>query len=190
MDWLQPFAVVTGVVAVFLATRQNVWNWPIGLVNVALYAVVFWQSKLYADMGLQVVYFALTLYGWYEWLYGGADKSELPVTRASRALLLRLAMIAIVFAAMLGTVLHRYTDAALPFMDSSLSSASLVAQYLLTKKKLENWIVWIAADICYVGLFVFKSLDQTAGLYALFIVLGVMGYVQWRRTLQPAAVPA
>ncbi|MDQ6827290.1 MAG: nicotinamide riboside transporter PnuC [Gemmatimonadota bacterium] len=183
MNLIEIFAVATGLIAVFLATRQNVWNWPIGLVNVALYAVVFWQSRLYADMGLQVVYFALSIYGWYEWLYGGSNKTELPVTRSSPRLLLELAAIAIAFAVILGTVLHRYTDAALPYMDSSLSSASLAAQYLLTRKKLENWIVWLVADFCYVGMFIFKSLYLTAGLYALFVALAVMGYVQWKRTL-------
>src|SRR6187455_633405 len=112
-------AVIFGIVSVYLSTREHIWSWPTALVNVALYFVVFYEAKLYADMGLQVVYFGLSLYGWYEWLYGGENRTELHVSRTTRALGVRLVIIGIASAALLGTVLARFTDAALPYLDSA-----------------------------------------------------------------------
>jgi len=176
-------AVVTGIISVYLSTRENIWSWPTALVNVALYFVVFYETKLYADMGLQVVYFALSLYGWYEWLYGGENRTELRVSRTSQALGVRLAIIGIACAVVLGTLLARFTDAALPYIDSATTSTSLVAQWMMTRKILENWAVWAAVDVVYIAMFVFKRLYLTAGLYTVFLVLAVMGYVQWKRSL-------
>jgi nicotinamide mononucleotide transporter len=176
-------AVITGIISVYLSTRENIWSWPTALVNVTLYFVVFYEAKLYADMGLQVVYFALSLYGWYEWLYGGENRTELHVSRAASALGIRLAIIGIACAAVLGTLLARLTDAALPYIDSATTSTSLVAQWMMTRKILENWAVWVAVDVVYIAMFVFKRLYLTAGLYTVFLVLAVMGYVQWKRSL-------
>lgn len=184
MSLLELLAALTGAVAVWLSTREHVWNWPVGLVNVALYAVVFYEARLYADMGLQVVYFALSLYGWYEWLYGGEDRSALAVSRIDVRTATWLAVIGVAFAALLGALLRRYTDAALPWLDSALASGSLVAQFMLTRKLLENWAVWIVVDVVYVGMYVFKSLYLTAGLYALFLALAVMGHARWRESLE------
>jgi len=176
-------AVLFGIVSVYLSTREHIWSWPTALVNVALYFVVFFEAKLYADMGLQVVYFVLSLYGWYEWLYGGENRTELHVSRTSRSLGVRLLVIGVASAAILGTMLARFTDAALPYLDSATTSTSLVAQWMMTRKILENWIVWAVVDVVYVGMFIFKKLYLTAGLYAVFLVLAIMGYVQWKRSL-------
>lgn len=176
-------AVLFGIVSVYLSTRENIWSWPTALINVALYFVVFLEAKLYADMGLQVVYFALSLYGWYEWLYGGENRTELHVSRTSRSLGVRLLMIGIACGAVLATVLARFTDAALPYVDSATTSTSLVAQWMMTRKILENWAVWAVVDVVYVGMFIFKRLYLTAGLYTVFFGLAVMGYVQWKRSL-------
>jgi nicotinamide mononucleotide transporter len=176
-------AVITGIISVYLSTRENIWSWPTALVNVALYFVVFYEAKLYADMGLQAVYFALSLYGWYEWLYGGENRTELHVSRTPKALGVRLAMIGVACAVVLGTLLARFTDAALPYIDSATTSTSLVAQWMMTRKILENWAVWVAVDVVYIAMFIFKRLYLTAGLYAVFLILAVMGYVQWKRSL-------
>jgi nicotinamide mononucleotide transporter len=180
-------AVLFGIISVYLSTRENIWSWPTALINVGLYFVVFYEAKLYADMGLQVVYFALSLYGWYEWLYGGENRTELHVSRTSRTLGVRLIVIGVVCAATLGTVLARFTDAALPYLDSATTSTSLVAQWMMTRKILENWAVWAVVDVVYVGMFIFKKLYLTAGLYSVFFVLAVMGYVQWKRSLTARA---
>jgi nicotinamide mononucleotide transporter len=184
---LELFAAIVGAVSVWLSVRQNILSWPTAIVNVVLYAIVFYQAKLYADMGLQVIYAILSVYGWYEWLYGGEGRTELHVTRTSPRLAALLAGISLAGAAVLGTLLRHTTDAALPYMDSFLSSTSLVAQWMMTRKKLENWLVWIGLDILYVGMFIFKGLYLTAGLYAVFLALAVRGYVDWRRSMAETA---
>ena len=177
-------AAVTGIISVYLSTRENIWSWPTALVNVTLYFIVFLEAKLYADMGLQVVYFALSLYGWYEWLYGGENRTELHVSRVSRSLGVRLALVGLAATLVLGTALARFTDAALPLLDSATTSTSLVAQWMMTRKIVENWAVWVAVDVVYVGMFLYKSLYLTAALYAVFFVLAVMGYREWKRSFE------
>jgi nicotinamide mononucleotide transporter len=185
---LEIFAAVVGALSVWLSVRQNILSWPTAIVNVVLYTIVFYQAKLYADMGLQVVYAILSIYGWYEWLYGGEGHTTLHVSRTSPSLALRLALIAVGGAVFLGTLLHRTTDAALPYMDSALTSASLVAQWMMTRKKLENWLVWITVDVLYVGMFVYKHLYITAALYTVFLGLAVRGYIDWRRSMTSGVV--
>ena len=189
MSPLELFAALIGAISVWLSVRQNIWSWPTAIINVVLYAIVFYEAKLYADMGLQVIYAVLSIYGWYEWLYGGVGRTELRVSRTGLRLGALLALIAAAGSALLGVLLHRATDAALPFMDSFLSSTSLVAQWMMTKKLLENWLVWIGVDVLYVGMFIFKGLFLTAGLYAVFLALAVKGYIDWRRSLAAQSAP-
>jgi nicotinamide mononucleotide transporter len=191
MNSLELVAVVVTLLAVFLTTRQVIWCWPLAMVSVTLYAVVFFQAKLYADMGLQALYFGLAIYGWWAWLRGGEDHGELHVSLASNKTRVVLALIGAVAGALLGMTLSRYTDASLPFMDSALTSFSIVGQWMQTRKLLEAWLVWLGVDVFYVGMFIFKGLYPTAALYAIFLILAVMGFLGWRRTmvedrLQPA----
>jgi nicotinamide mononucleotide transporter len=181
---LEISAAVFGAWSVWLSVRQNILSWPTAIVNVVLYGIVFYEAKLYADMGLQVIYTILSIYGWYQWLYGGEGHSELHVSRTSRSLAVRLLFLAVVSAVMLVTLLRRTTDAALPFMDSALTTASLVAQWMMTRKLLENWLVWITVDVFYVGMFIYKGLCVTAVLYAVFLGLAVKGWIDWRRSMR------
>jgi nicotinamide mononucleotide transporter len=175
--------VVFGVLAVWLTVRESLWCWPTGLVYVALYIVVFHHVKLYAGMGLQAVYGGLCLYGWYQWLHGGRDRGALSVSRIpARALAILLAAGA-AGSVLLGTTLSRATDASLPALDSSLTAFSLVAQAMVTRKWIENWILWIVVDVVYVGMYAYKGLFATAGLYALFLVLAAMGLREWGKAL-------
>ena len=191
MNSLELVAVVVTLLAVFLTTRQVIWCWPLAMVSVTLYAVVFFQAKLYADMGLQALYFGLAIYGWWAWLRGAEDHGELHVSLASNKTRVVLALIGAVAGALLGLTLSRHTDASLPFMDSALTSFSIVGQWMQTRKLLEAWLVWLGVDVFYVGMFIFKGLYPTAALYAIFLILAVMGFLGWRRTmvedrLQPA----
>ena len=136
MNKLELIAAVVGAVSVWLSVRQNIWSWPTAIVNVVLYALVFYDAKLYADMGLQVIYALLSVYGWYEWLYGGEGRTQLHVTRTRGRVWTLLGVIALASSALLGTLLHHETDAALPYMDAALSSTSLVAQWMMTRKLL------------------------------------------------------
>lgn len=134
-------------------------------------------------MGLQVVYVIISIYGWYEWLYGGANRTELKVSRARPRLGAVLLAIGVASTFLLGTFLHSTTNAALPFLDSATTSTSLVAQWMMTKKLLENWLVWVAVDVVYIGMFIYKQLYVTSALYFIFLVLSIMGYRQWKATL-------
>ena len=187
MSALEWIAVAFGIGSVFLSTRQNILSWPTAIMNVVLYIAVFYGAKLYADMGLQVVYAVLNAYGWYAWLYGGADRSQLRVSRTSLQTWAVLVVIAMASAVILGVTMKRYTDAALPYMDASLTATSLVAQWMMTRKKIENWIVWVAVDLVYIPMYIYKHLYLTAGLYAVWMALSAVGYKQWRQTLQSQA---
>jgi nicotinamide mononucleotide transporter len=187
---LELTAVAFGLVSVYLSTREHIWSWPTAIVNLGLFVVLFWRVKLYADMGLQVIFIILSVYGWYEWLYGGANRTELHVSRLSPRTAGILAVIGIAGSVALGTFLRRTTDAALPYLDATLSVLSLIAQWMMTRKILENWALWIALDVVYVFMFVvLKHLPATAFQYAVFLGLAAMGHVQWLRSwrLRPAA---
>ena len=183
---LELVAVALTLAAVYLTTRQIIWCWPLGMVSVTLYALVFHQAKLYADMGLQGLYFALAIYGWWAWLRGGEDHGKLEVSLASNRARLLLLAVGLVAGITLGRTLERFTDASLPFMDSLLTSFSIVAQWMQTRKLLEAWLVWLAVDVFYVGMFVYKGLYPTAGLYAIFLYLAVLGFLSWRRSMAAA----
>jgi nicotinamide mononucleotide transporter len=184
MSPLEIFAALVGAVSVYLSVRENVWSWPTAIVNVLLYVVVFFRERLYADMGLQVVYAIISAYGWYHWLHGGAARGALRVSRTPLRQWLVLPALVVAGAAGLSTILARFTPAALPALDSSLTATSLAAQWMMTRKYVENWIVWIVVDVVYVPMFIYKRLYATAALYAVFLVLAAMGWVQWRRSLR------
>lgn len=180
---LEGMAVAFGLVSVYLSTRENIWSWPTAIVNVALYSILFYREKLYADMGLQVIYLLLSFYGWYEWLYGGENRSELHVSRITPRLAAILAVVGAVGSVALGTILHRNTDASLPYLDATLSVFSLIAQWMMTRKLLENWLLWTVLNVVYVWMFLFlKHLNFTAFQYAVFLVLAVVGFRDWRRS--------
>ena len=187
LTWTEYVAAAFGIVSVWLSTREHLAAWPTAIVNVLLYVIVFRSQKLYADMGLQVIYAVISLYGWWHWARGGAGETALPVARTPRAQGMVLAVIAAVGSAVLGVLLSRYTDAALPWADAALSATSLVAQWMLTRKLVENWLVWIGLDVCYVVMFVLKGLWPTAGLYAVFLGLAWMGWRSWRESLAAQA---
>ena len=184
---LEAVAVIFGIISVYLGTRQNIWSWPTALVNVALFFALFLESGLYSDTGLQVVYFVLSLYGWYEWLYGGAGRTAITVTRTSRRTWTVLAGIGVVVWALLGTITSRLPGTALPYVDSATTTVSLLAQWMMTRKLIENWLIWIAVDVVYVGMFIYKGLYLTAFNYGIYLVLAVMGYIAWKRSLAATA---
>ena len=181
IEWI---AAIAGAVSVFLSARQNIWSWPTAIVNVSLYTFIFYSSGLYSDMGLQVVYLALSVYGWYQWLRGGEGHTPLRVSRASGRVWAVSAGVAVVFWLALWQLTARLPGVSLPWLDSGLTTVSLVAQWMMTRKILENWVLWIIADIVYVPMYIYKELYVTAGLYTVFLVLAIMGFVQWRRSLR------
>jgi len=171
------------LVNVYLATRQNIWSWPVGVVAVSLYLYVFAGAKLYSDAGLQVFFLVMQFYGWYQWTRGGVEhsRSMSPVTRLSRRGWLLTVAGVVAWTGGTGTLLHTYTDAAAPYPDAFTTILSVIAQFQMTRKILENWTLWIVADIVYIGVYTYKSLYATTGLYAIFLALCVKGYLDWKR---------
>ena len=183
MHIIEVVGALTGVLAVWLTTRQKIWCWPIGIVSVLLYVVVFSEARLYATMGLQVVYVGLAAYGWYAWAKGGRGDGPLRVSRASRLTLAVALGVGLAAALVLGTWLGRQTDESLPFTDAAVTSFSLIAQWMQTRKLIENWWLWLAVDIVYVGMNLSQGLMPTAGLYFVYTALAVAGLLQWRRSM-------
>jgi nicotinamide mononucleotide transporter len=171
---------------VWLAAKENIWCWPTGIVGVALYFVVNYQAGFYANAGLQVVYLILSIHGWYEWLHGGVNKTELHVSRTTRREWQWCMAAGIVLTGVLMVVLRLVEGAAQPFWDASTTAFSLVAQWMLNKKLVENWILWIVVDVIYVPLYFYRSLPLTAILYIGLTVLALKGYLDWKRSLASA----
>ncbi|AEE45609.1 nicotinamide riboside transporter PnuC [Cellulomonas fimi] len=198
MSWVEVLGFVSGAVCVWLATRQNIWNFPVGIANNLLFVWLFATTGLYANAGLQVVYVVLAVLGWVWWVRGGADHGTLAVSRTPRWVWPAGAVAIVAGTAGLTALLSATAGSAAPFWDALTTSSSLVAQLMLGRKWVGSWAVWIATDVVLVGLYASQGLVLTAVLYAGFIVLCVVGWRDWRRALapspeperEPAAVPA
>ncbi len=168
---------------VYLLTRQQIWAWPLGIVAVALYAVIFLQSKLYSDFILQIIYFFLNAYGWWYWSRGVAVSEKVPVTTLSKSVRFQWLMVIVLGFIIWGATMSRYTDADFAYFDAFTTVASLVAQYLLAKKKIENWILWIVVDLISINIYLLKGLYYTSALYFCLMILCIMGIRQWSKEL-------
>jgi nicotinamide mononucleotide transporter len=177
---LELIGVITGLLCVYLAAKNVIWNWPFAIISVAIYIFIFYDSHLFADMGLQFYFLITNIYGWYFWSRKPATNEKTPVLRIKRkeALLAILAVIA--FTYLLGSVL-KLTTASYPFIDSFCTACSLVAQLFLARKVLENWLIWVFVDIIYVGVYTFKGLHATAVMYAIYVGIALYGYIDWKR---------
>ncbi len=183
--------VVFGLISVALTVRASIWCWPTGIVSVAAFAVLFYDIKLYADMLLQIFFLITSVQGWYYWSRGGAQASTLPITTLSNRQRAGTAIGLVIAVLVVGWMFSSYTDAHLPFWDAAASGGSVVAQLLLLRKKLENWVIWIAVDVLSIGIYLYKEVYLTAGLYVVFLLLAIGGLISWRRAMQamPTARP-
>lgn len=173
---------VTGAWCVYLVTKQNVWNFPIGIANNVFFFIVFYRAAIFGDAWLQVVYLILGVHGWYVWLHGGERGTERRVSHAPVAVL--LATVAVVLLGTWGmTAVLRAVSGAAPLLDAFTTVLSLAAQGLLNWKFLENWYVWILADVIYIYLYISRGLHLTAVLYLFFLGLCVVGLMRWRKAL-------
>ena len=183
-NWLEVLGIITSLICVWLNTRQNVWGWFWAIISSGIYAIIFWQSNLKSDAELQIVFILLSLYGVYEWKFSKGEKTVLAVSKIP----LRLAIICLIFLGIFtvtsGYLHSQYLGASLPYLDSSLTAISLIATWMTARKYLENWMLWISANIFYVGMYIYKGLNGTSILYVLLIVLAVKGFVDWKRSMR------
>ena len=174
-------AVILGLINVTLIIRRNVWNYPFGIVMVILYAQIFYDYRLYSDALLQIYFLVIQIYGWWYWLRGRDDRGLVIVARLPIAQIPHYAVIAIVGLAILGTSMDQLTDADYPYWDGAIAVLSVLAQFLLSRRRLESWFLWIAVDLLAIGLFWVKGLYPTSALYAVFLVLATVGLFNWVR---------
>jgi nicotinamide mononucleotide transporter len=180
-------AALFGIASVFLSTRQNVWSWPTSLVNVSMYGWFFLEQKLYALMALQGFFFAISVYGWYEWLFGGEQKTELKVSRIPRGLALVLAGVTAVAMVAIWYLLGHYTQDPAPGIDALFFAVSLTAQWMMARKYYECWMIWVAINLISVPFFFFQRSYPTMVQYAVFLVLATQGWRHWKASLPAPA---
>jgi nicotinamide mononucleotide transporter len=182
-SWGEIAGFVTGALCVWLVARQNAGNWPIGILNNLAFLALFMTSGLYADGWLQVVYIVLAVYGWWAWLRGGAERSSLPVSRTTAQQWAASLVLGVTGTVVLTWILGVATDSVVPLPDAVTTVLSLLATWGQARKKLESWWLWIAADVVYVPLYIYKDLWLTGILYVGFLALCVAGLVSWRASV-------
>jgi nicotinamide mononucleotide transporter len=181
MSTIEIIAVALGIANILLVAKRSIWNFPVALVMVALYARLFWDAKLYSDAGLQGFFFVVNLYGWWSWRANKVNAGEVVVEQL-RPVTLGL-WVAGSFAAVIGwgMIMARYTDASYPYWDASVAMLSVAAQLLMTWRKIDNWYWWIIVNSLSIGLYAVKGLFLTTGLYVVFLLLAGWGLINWRK---------
>jgi nicotinamide mononucleotide transporter len=181
MSLVEGIAALFGFVCVWLTVRQNIWCWPVGIIQVFLYIFVFYYARLYSDMLLQIIYIPISVFGWYHWNQRNLGEVTLKISLTGK--FIWIWVIGCVIGTIgLGFLMSHYTNASLPYPDSFITIASLLAQWLMAKKKLESWVLWILVDVIAVVVYCLKSLYFTTGLYVAFLILATIGYFEWRKT--------
>lgn len=184
-SWLEVVAVFFGILSVWFARKENIWVYPTGIINVLIYVYLCFYAGLYADMGINAFYFLMSVYGWYKWTHKQNSDSEfLHISRLNfKQALFYFAVIVVSFM-VIYYVLKNYTDSSVPIFDSFTTALFIAAMLLMALKKIENWHAWIIGDILVIPLFAYKGLVFTSIQYIVFLVLAIMGLVEWRKRLQ------
>lgn len=174
-------AFVCGVANIILLTRRSIWNYPFGIVTVSLWGIVFFEAKLYSDVLLQIFFVVVQIYGWAHWLNRRDNTGHVIVTRITARSAIVYGCVAVAITGLLGGFMGTHTDASFPYWDASVAALSVVAQIMLARRLLENWLVWIIVDIDAVALYATKEIYPAAALYVIFLIICVIGYINWRR---------
>lgn len=184
--WLEVFGALTGIIYVFLEIRQNIWLWPVGIVTSSVYILVFFSSKFYADMGLQVYYLFISFYGLWAWKYGtrkdiknSSQDIPLRVEHTPIHLIHKLIVVYIIIQLSLWYILAYHTDSPVPAGDSFTTALSVVATWMLARKYIEHWLIWIIVNIVSMILYIYKGLYPTTILFMVYLIMAVVGYREW-----------
>lgn len=180
--WMEGVALMFTVGFLWLLAKQSPWGWPLGILGCLIYTAVFFDASLYADMTLQIILSAQLAYGWW---YSRSARRDLPAVRVKRLSAREWAAWLAAGATggtLYGTVLHRFSNASMPFVDANLAAFSVIAQWLQARRVIDNWILWILIDGIYAGVYWVKDLKPTVALMVLLAILAVNGYVRWHRS--------
>jgi nicotinamide mononucleotide transporter len=189
---IEIFGAISGLLYLYFAIRQKIWLWPLGLITSALYIYVFYGERLYADMGMNIYYVVISIYGWYYWLHGSGSQ-ETNTLRIS-ALTQKLGVILLIITACIYVVLV-YMLKKLPellnvevsellYWDAFTTAASIVATWMLARKIIQHWLIWIVVDAVSLGLYVYKGMYPTVVLFLVYTLMAFKGYIEWKKELQ------
>ncbi|WP_372755133.1 nicotinamide riboside transporter PnuC [Labilibaculum sp.] len=187
MNWIidniiEIIGTLAGLVFLYLEIKQNKWLWPVGLLTSAMYIYVFFVAKLYADMSLQFYYVFISIYGWIAWTKG-KQKEELPVTKLTNKLFMVLLGASLLIYFLISYLLVNYTDGSIPYWDAFTTALSIVATWMLARKILEQWLVWVLVNAVSLCLYIYKGLYPTSILFLFYTILAVVGYIHWKKDL-------
>lgn len=187
-NWIEIVGALAGFVYIFFEIKASKWMWPIGLLTSVFYVVVFYDSKFYADMSLQFYYIVISIIGWYWWVSGANNGKELEISRVSLNLIVKLLLASILIFVLISYILVNYTDSSLPYWDALTTALSIVATWMLARKIIEQWLLWILIDLVSMALYIYKGLYPTSILFLIYSILAIVGYVKWkgliRRSIQ------
>jgi nicotinamide mononucleotide transporter len=189
VNWVEPVAAALGLANIILIVRRSVWNYVFGLMMVTLYFFVFFDQHLYSDALLQIFFFVVQIYGWWHWARVEAEAGEVVVERLSTRRRIEWSAATLLAVLGWGSLMRTYTDASYPLWDASVAALSVAAQLLMSRRYVENWVLWILVDLLSIGLYAAKELWLTTGLYTVFLALAVYGFVQWLRAPRGTPVP-
>ncbi len=181
---IEIFAALSGILFLYLEIKENIWLWPIGIISSALYIYVYFDSKFYADMGLQVYYLLISVYGWILW-FKGAETSKndhLPIVKATKTQAVWLTVASIFTFVLIKWILVKFTDSPVPTGDAITTALSIVATWMLAKKIIEQWWIWIFVNLLSLGLYLYKGLYPTSVLFVFYTLGAVVGYFQWKKS--------
>lgn len=181
---LEVIAVIFGLLSVWFAKQVKILVYPTGIISVLIYVYLCFFTKLYADMGINAFYFAMSVYGWYNWTRKDQNKKRIPVSRNNLKMNLLNIAAAIGFFFILYFILSTYTDSNVPVWDSITTAIFIIGMWLMAQKKIENWIAWIIGDIISIPLYAYKGLVLTSFQFTVFLVLAIAGYISWRNSLK------
>ncbi|HSO88952.1 MAG TPA: nicotinamide riboside transporter PnuC [Draconibacterium sp.] len=190
-EWLlsnkiELLGAILGILYIVFSIRQNILTWPTGLLTSLLYIIVFFKSGLYAAMSLQGYYVVISIYGWFFWLRGknSDSKSVLAVRFTKKKLWIKIGTVSILIYSLILIILLKFSDSDVPFLDSLTTSLSIVATWMLAKKYIEHWIIWIFVDAVSSGLYIYKNLWPTVVLFMVYTVMAFLGYIEWKKDLK------
>ena len=183
-NWVEIIGALSGFVYIFLEIKVSKWMWPIGLLTSVFYVVVFFNSKFYADMSLQFYYIVISVLGWYWWMYGGKQGKPLAISKLSLKISLKLLLFSVLFFVSIAYILNKFTDSPLPYWDALTTSLSIIATWMLARKIIEQWILWIIVDVISMILYIYKGLYPTSILFLIYSILATVGYLEWKKELK------
>lgn len=180
---IEGLAVSTGLASVWFSVKERIWVYPIGLISVSIYVYLSFIYGIYADMGINIYYVFMSIYGWYRWLQPSESGAAKEITRNSGKEWLLSIVLLLLSWVILFVILQRFTDSEIPLWDSLTTSLAIVGMWLMAEKKVEHWLFWIATDLLSIPLYYYKNLLLTSGQFFVFTILAVIGWLQWNKSL-------